>query len=67
VEVIVHDLRVGRAAATIRFWRDDGGDTHGEVMAKRETLHLIKQRPPESLTAGITDRFTALVDRVLHR
>ena len=65
-EVIVRDLRVGGATATIRFWRDDDGDTHGEVLAKTGTLHLIKQPPPESLTASVPDRFTALVDRMLH-
>lgn len=65
-EVILHDLRIGGATATIRFWRDDDGDSHGEVVKARGTLHLLKQQPPESLNAGIGDRFTALMDRVLH-
>jgi hypothetical protein len=33
---------------------------------KRGTLHLVKQPPPESVTAGPIDRFTALMDRLLH-
>lgn len=65
-ELVLHDLRIGGATATIRFWRDGDGDSHGEVLQKRGTLHLVKQPPPESLTAGIGDRFTALADRVLH-
>jgi glycogen debranching enzyme len=64
-EVIVRNLRVGGATATIRFWRDDEGDTHGEVISKKGTLHLIKQPPPESLTVSAKDRFTALLDRVM--
>jgi glycogen debranching enzyme len=66
-EIVLHDLRIGGATATIRFWRDADGDSHGEVLEKRGTLHLVKQPPPESLTAGVGDRFGAFMDRVLHR
>jgi len=65
-EIVLRDLRVGGATATIRFWRDEHGDTHGEVLDKTGTLHLIKQPPPESLRANATDRFTALLDRIVH-
>jgi glycogen debranching enzyme len=65
-EVVLHGLRLGGATATIRFWRDDGGESHAEVVEKQGTLHLIKQPPLESLTAGVKDRFSALFDRVLH-
>jgi hypothetical protein len=65
-EVILHDLRLGRATATIRFWRDKDGDSHAEVLNRRGTLHVIKQPPLESLRSSTADRFTALVDRLLH-
>jgi glycogen debranching enzyme len=65
-EIVLRDLRIAGATATIRFWRDEHGDTHGEVLDKTGTLHLIKQPPPESLRANATDRFTALLDRVVH-
>ena len=65
-EVIVHDLRLGGTTATLRFWRDDDGDCHGEVVKAKGTLHLIKQPPPEDMKAGIGDRFAALVDTVVH-
>jgi len=65
-EIILRDLRIGGATATLRFWRDDEGDTHGEVLDKTGTLHLIKQPPPESLRASVGDRFTALLDRLVH-
>jgi glycogen debranching enzyme len=65
-EVTVERLRIGGATATLRFYRDPAGGSHVEVSRKRGTLHVVKQPPPESLTAGVADRFTALVDRLLH-
>ena len=65
-EIVLRDLRIGGATATLRFWRDDDGDTHGEVLDKTGTLHLIKQPPPESLRPSVGDRFTALLDRLVH-
>jgi len=65
-EVIVHDLRLAGATVTLRFWRDDHGASHGEVLHKRGTFHLVKQRPLESLSAGARDRFGALADSVMH-
>ncbi|HEY9426680.1 MAG TPA: hypothetical protein VIR34_05965 [Gemmatimonadaceae bacterium] len=64
-EVIVRDLRVGGATATIRFHRGDDGQSHADVLEKRGTLRVIRQPPPESLDTSIRDRFTALVDGIL--
>lgn len=61
-EVIVDDLRLAGARATLRFWRDGKGASHVEVLHKQGTLRVIKQPPPESLTAGVTDRLSALMD-----
>jgi len=65
-EVIVRDLKLAGATATLRFWRDDDGACHGEVLHKRGTFHLVKQPPLESLSAGVRDRFRALADSVMH-
>jgi glycogen debranching enzyme len=65
-EVVLHDLRLAGAVATIRFWRDDRGRSHAEVMRKRGTFRLVRQPPPESLTAGLRDRMSALVDTLVH-
>jgi glycogen debranching enzyme len=65
-EVIVHDLRLADARATLRFWRDGSGASHGEVLEKRGTFRLVKQPPLESLTAGVVDRLAALLDSVRH-
>jgi glycogen debranching enzyme len=65
-EVVVRDLRLGGAVATLRFWRDRSGESHAEVVRKRGTFHLLRQPPPESLTTGLRDRMGALVESVLH-
>ena len=64
-EVIVRGLRVGGATATIRFHRDADGETHADVLEKRGTLRVVRQPPPESLSAKVSDRFAALVDGVM--
>jgi glycogen debranching enzyme len=65
-EVVLERVRIGGATATLRFWRDDSGASHGEIVHKQGTLHLVRQPPPESLAAGIRDRFRALVDTIVH-
>ena len=65
-EITIRRFRLGAATATLRFWRDDDGRSHGEVIESTGTLHLVHQQPPESLSAGIGDRFRALVDGILH-
>jgi glycogen debranching enzyme len=65
-EVVVRDLRLGGAVATLRFWRDRSGESHAEVVRKRGTFHLLRQPPPESLIAGVRDRMGALVETIMH-
>jgi glycogen debranching enzyme len=66
-EVILHDLRLGSAMATLRFWRGTDGDSHAEVLHQRGTFHLVKQPPLESLSSGARDRLGAFIDGVWHR
>jgi glycogen debranching enzyme len=65
-EIVVHGLRLGRARATLRFRRTGNGRSQVEVLQRHGTLHVVQQPPPESLSAGIADRFRALVDTVAH-
>jgi glycogen debranching enzyme len=65
-EVVLSNLRIGAATATIRFWRGENGYSHAEIVEKKGTLRLIHQPPPESLSAGSWDRFRALLDTVIH-
>jgi glycogen debranching enzyme len=61
-EIILKDLRLAGARATIRCWRDPTGTCHAEIVEKTGTLRLVRQPPPESLSAGLADRFSALID-----
>ena len=61
-EVIVHDLRVGAARATLRFWRDANGSSKFDVLHKHGTLHVVRQPPPESIEAGLAERAGALLE-----
>ena len=65
-EVVMHDLRVGDATVTLRFWRTADAKSHFDVVRQRGTLRILRQPPPESLFAGVSDRVGALVDTVLH-
>ena len=64
-EVVVHDLRVGQARATLRFWRDADGSSHFEVLRKHGTLRVVRQPPPESIEAGLVPRAKAAVETVV--
>ena len=65
-ELVLHDLRLAGAQATLRFWRDEAGSSHVEVLHRRGTFRVLKQPPLESLTAGVADRLSALFDSVRH-
>jgi hypothetical protein len=65
-EVTLRNVRLGDATATIRFTRDDDGQSHADVIEKQGTLHLVHQPPPESLHASVLDRLGALVRSLWH-
>jgi glycogen debranching enzyme len=64
-ELVVHGLRVGDAAVTLRFWRTASGSSEFDVIAKRGRLRIVRQPPPESIAAGAWDRIAALTDSVI--
>jgi glycogen debranching enzyme len=63
-ELVVHDLRLAGAQATLRFWRDGSGSSQVEVVHSRGRFRVLKQPPLESLTAGVVDRLSALFDSI---
>jgi glycogen debranching enzyme len=63
-ELILRDLRVGDAKATLRFRREKGGASSWEVLHRQGTLHIVRQPAPESLSAGWTERIAGLVESV---
>jgi hypothetical protein len=64
-EMVLRGLRVGGAVATLRFARQADGSSTFDVLHTQGTLRVIRQPPPESQTATMRDRFTALFETVL--
>jgi glycogen debranching enzyme len=64
-EITLHHLRVGKAAATIRFYRKQDGTTDHEVVDTRGKLHVIRQPSPWSMTAGFGERVRDAVESLL--
>jgi len=64
-EIVIRDLRVGDAKVSLRCWRDEHGKSKWEVLHRQGSLHLLRQPPPESLTAAWTDRAAAVFESVL--
>jgi glycogen debranching enzyme len=60
-EITVRGLRVGSATASLRFWRNAKGESEFDVLHKRGSLHVVRQPPPESLTATAADRVSAML------
>jgi glycogen debranching enzyme len=55
-EITLHNLRVGTAATTLRFYRKENGVSDYEVLDKRGSLHVVRQPSPWSLTATFGER-----------
>jgi hypothetical protein len=49
-------LHVGAAVIDLQFHRTKSGDSDYEVLAKRGTLHVVRQPSPCSLTATFGER-----------
>jgi glycogen debranching enzyme len=64
-DVTVHRLRVGHATVTLRFQRKDDGRNTFKVLQRQGTLHVLRQPSPNSLKAGIWDRFAGLFESAL--
>jgi glycogen debranching enzyme len=65
-ELVLHDLRVGRARVTLRFWRNGSGHTKWDVLHSHGTLRIVRQPPFESVTAGYGERARDLLETVWH-
>jgi hypothetical protein len=65
-EIVVRGLRVGHATVTLRCWRTDAGRSEYEVVNKQGTLRIVRQPPPESLTAEVSDRLRGIFETVTH-
>jgi glycogen debranching enzyme len=64
-ELILENLRVGGATVTLRFHRDAHGRSDFDVIAKHGTLHILRQPPPEALTAGVWQRLRGAMESMV--
>jgi glycogen debranching enzyme len=62
-EIIVRDLRVGRAKVSIKFWRDEKGSSKWDILHKQGSLRVVRQPPPESRVDPI-DRAALLLESI---
>ncbi|HEX8946219.1 MAG TPA: glycogen debranching N-terminal domain-containing protein [Gemmatimonadaceae bacterium] len=65
-EITIERLRVGKATATIHFWRAADGTSHAEIVHKNGSLHLLRQPPIEARDTRTWDRLSALIETVIH-
>jgi hypothetical protein len=48
----------------VRFWRDGTGRSKFRVLRKRGTLHVVRQPPPDSLSADVWQRLHGVMESV---
>lgn len=63
-QITVRNLRVGKATASIRFYRK-GDRTRFDVLEKKGTLHILRQPSPWSLTAGVGERMKDIMESLI--
>ena len=63
-EITLRNLRVGAATIDIRFYRRNGGSDY-EILAKRGSLHVLRQPSPWSLTATFAERVKDILSSLL--
>jgi glycogen debranching enzyme/short-subunit dehydrogenase len=59
----VRNLRLGQGSVDLRVHRDERGRVRTEVLARRGSIHVVRQPPPESLRTTKLDRARALIGR----
>ena len=64
-DVVLRGLRVGEARVTLAFRRKANGQTDWDVVHQQGQLRVIRQSPPESITAGVGDRISGLLESYL--
>jgi hypothetical protein len=64
-DLTLHRLRVGDAAATIRFFRQENGSSDYQVLDVQGSLHILRQPSPWSLTASFSERLVDILHSLL--
>lgn len=64
-EISLHNMRIGLASVSIRFFRTPIGNTDYEILDQRGKLHIVRQPSPWSLTAGWGERVRDAIESLL--
>jgi glycogen debranching enzyme len=64
-EITLHNLHVGNAVVSIRFFRQADGRSDYEILEQRGTLHVLRQASPWSLTTGWGERIRDAIESLL--
>jgi hypothetical protein len=64
-EISLHNIRIGAASVSIRFFRKATGNTDYEILDQRGKLHIVRQPSPWSLTAGWGERVRDAIESLL--
>jgi hypothetical protein len=64
-EISLHNMRIGSASVSIRFFRQPAGHTDYEILDQRGKLHIVRQPSPWSLTAGWGERVRDTIESLL--
>ncbi len=61
----ISNLKVGKAAVDIRFFREKNGHSNYEILDKRGSLHVLRQPSPWSLSATWAERIIDMFESLL--
>jgi glycogen debranching enzyme len=64
-ELTLRDMRIGKGRVTIRFRRGRDGETDYRVLERHGPVHVVRQPPPDDLTAGPFTRLRELAGSLL--
>lgn len=55
-EITIEHVRIGRASISVRFFRNEQGETEYRILEMKSSLHVIHQPSPWSITSGWAER-----------
>jgi len=61
-ELTVSGLRIGASTVSLKFYREDDGDSGYKVLDQRGSLHVVRQPSPWSTTSGPLERVVDLFE-----
>ena len=64
-ELVLRDVQVGRSRVSLHFKRERDGTTDYRILSREGRVHMLRQPPPDDLSAGPFDRLRDVVGSLL--